>query len=76
MTFQFCQSYPFKAPDVRFVTPIYHCNVNTSGKVWWSASVVFAQTSKICDCRPVFRSSAAIGHPQSLPLTRCEVSLI
>jgi len=31
--FQFPDTYPFKPPEVRFVTPIYHCNVNNDGKL-------------------------------------------
>merc|ERR1719321_2038894 len=26
-------SYPFQAPQITFETPVYHCNVNDSGKV-------------------------------------------
>merc|ERR1712151_831465 len=26
-------SYPFRAPQITFETPIYHCNVNDSGKI-------------------------------------------
>merc|ERR1712004_450278 len=26
-------SYPFKPPQIRFETPIYHCNVNDSGGI-------------------------------------------
>lgn len=25
--------YPFKAPEVRFITPIYHCNMNQQGRI-------------------------------------------
>jgi ubiquitin-protein ligase/uncharacterized protein YegL len=26
-------SYPFKPPEIRFVTPIYHCNISDDGKI-------------------------------------------
>jgi ubiquitin-protein ligase len=26
-------AYPFRPPDVRFVTPIYHCNISDDGKI-------------------------------------------
>lgn len=29
----FPDTYPFTAPRVTFVTPIYHCNVSTSGSI-------------------------------------------
>ncbi|KAL4472088.1 hypothetical protein ABPG72_001086 [Tetrahymena utriculariae] len=29
----FPQSYPFKPPSVKFITPIYHCNVNSQGRI-------------------------------------------
>lgn len=29
----FPAEYPFKAPEIRFITPIYHCNVNKQGRI-------------------------------------------
>ena len=29
----FPADYPFKAPDVKFVTKVYHCNVAVDGKI-------------------------------------------
>ena len=33
LSIQFPSQYPFKAPKVKFVTPIYHCNVSQTGKI-------------------------------------------
>ena len=30
---EFTDKYPSKPPNIRFITPIYHCNINQAGKV-------------------------------------------
>ena len=30
---EFTEKYPSKPPNIRFLTPIYHCNINQAGKV-------------------------------------------
>lgn len=30
---KFTKEYPFRPPFVRFITPIYHCNINSSGGI-------------------------------------------
>jgi len=38
VTIVFPDSYPFAAPVVRFVTPIYHCNVSSDGRTCLNAA--------------------------------------
>ena len=51
---QFPGDYPFKAPEMRFITPIYHCNMNQQGRIChsvfdrnYSPAISFRQ---IVDC--------------------------
>ena len=30
---KFPADYPFRAPEIRFITPIYHCNMNSQGRI-------------------------------------------
>lgn len=30
---EFPSDYPSKAPEIRFRTPIYHCNISSTGKI-------------------------------------------
>lgn len=30
---KFGESYPFKPPEINFITPIYHCNINKRGSI-------------------------------------------
>jgi len=33
ITYQFPSDYPFHPPNVRFATPIFHCNINNDGRI-------------------------------------------
>lgn len=33
LSIKFPKDYPFKPPHVKFITPIYHCNVNSRGAI-------------------------------------------
>lgn len=33
LSIKFPSDYPYKAPKVNFVTPMYHCNINRSGNI-------------------------------------------
>ena len=30
---EFTKDYPDKPPNIRFITPIYHCNINSAGRI-------------------------------------------
>jgi len=33
LSIKFPNNYPFSPPEVKFVTPVYHCNINISGEI-------------------------------------------
>lgn len=51
---RFLETYPTTAPQVRFVTPIYHCNINMTGRICHSILDQFYSTDtrikRILDC--------------------------
>ena len=51
---QFPKDYPQKPPEMRFVTPIYHCNINANGRICHSIFdrnyTVDTTVRKIFDC--------------------------
>ena len=33
LSMNFTKDYPFKPPKVKFITPIYHCNIDSHGNI-------------------------------------------
>lgn len=33
LTLEFTSNYPIEPPEIRFITPIYHCNINDDGRI-------------------------------------------
>ena len=46
---KFPDTYPFKAPEVMFVTPILHPNVDSKGKMWIPKIEKWSPLTKISD---------------------------
>jgi ubiquitin-protein ligase len=58
LTLKFPQDYPFKPPDVRFIIPIYHCNINNDGKL--CLDILKDKWSPALSARIIFNSITAL----------------
>ncbi|CAF3260173.1 unnamed protein product [Rotaria sp. Silwood2] len=73
LSVEFSSDFPFQPPNIRFITPIYHCNINDDGRIcheilqskWThqtSMRVVFQEIlDLIRDPNPDYALSAVIG---------------
>lgn len=46
LDFEYSSGYPFRAPSVRFTTPVYHPNISTSGRI--SLNILAVDWSPTC----------------------------
>lgn len=64
LSINFCDGYPFKPPTIKFLSKIYHCNIDCKGNICldilkdqWSAAwsietVLLALVSLLSECNP------------------------